>query len=206
MSKRKKVLNGESYYSKSNIGIGIKEIASPLSFDDDVEEAQHDCSSDTLKLRKLQGSFEKLQNKLLSKKLSIKYIDLDFCDSLFASVSFGISLLPAPFNIVYPIKLLRHKTSQYMIGHKDKFVKKYIQKEIFDQYCHCIATTNASASSFPEALALANALQIKINIFYELRVAPDGFIIEEHGELYSESINIVYTIEDKVFLPVVNVA
>ena len=61
MSKRKKVLNGESYYFKSNIGIGIKEIASPLSFDDDVEEAQHDCSSDTLKLRKLKGSFENLQ-------------------------------------------------------------------------------------------------------------------------------------------------
>ena len=106
----------------------------------------------------------------------------------------------------YPINVLRYKTAQYMIGHKSRFVKKMLREDQFSGYCHRVATTQMQAPSTPEAFALANALQVKIQIYLWFKDAKEHFLVNEHGELYSQVIKLAY-INDSLqeFQPIVDV-
>ena len=123
---------------------------------------------------------DELQIALAKKNLTLKIVKQNWRDSLYNAVSIAISMLSAPFNVGYSIPLLRHKTSEYMVGHRSKFMKKFKNMEEFSEYCKCLASSQMQGSSIPEAFALANALHVKIRIYYPLKISPEGFIYEEH--------------------------
>jgi hypothetical protein len=61
------------------------------------------------------------------------------------------------------------------------------------------------ASTGTELLAMANALQIKIESYSAFKLAPDGFLIEEHGEGYSHVIKVAFVDKSQEFLPIVKI-
>ena len=139
---------------------------------------------------------------LLKKELTIKFLDQDISDSLYTSVSYAISMLPSPYNVHYTVQVLRHKTSEYMLGHSPKFIRKFKSQDMLKKYCNILSQTRMEGSPYPEVLALANALQVKIQIYYALKLSPDGFIFDEYGEVYSNVIRIAYLQYSKEFLPI----
>ena len=157
---------------------------------------------DTVEKKKtqLKGESQELIAALAAKNLMVHYVEGQYCDSLYSSVAFAISQFPPPFNVSYPVQVLRHKTSQYILANPGKFIKNLGTVEMLRKYCDCVATT-MNGTSETEALALAYALQIKIQVHHRLRLSVDGFIIEEHGDSYCDIIKLAYLPLSKEFVP-----
>ena len=92
---------------------------------DDPEPVKQLASASMIK--RLENAQE-LNDALMKKQLSIQFLEQDFGNCFYSAISYALSHLPSPFNISYPVKVLRHKTSEYMIGHKLEFVKKKVDK------------------------------------------------------------------------------
>jgi len=146
---------------------------------------------------------KQLSHVLSLKKLRIVLLQPDYGNCFYAAVAYCIERLPPPFNISYPVKVLRHKVAEYMLGHPSKFIKAFKTEETLKKYCQTIATTRMYASTGTELFAMANALQIKIESYSAFKLAPDGFLIEEHGEVYSHVIKIAFVEKSQEFLPII---
>ena len=187
----------------------VKQSIAPYLLDDqsrldNIES--YGCSSEKqLNIRRNSKELENLKGALLLNKMSIHILETDSGNSLYYAVSYALTLLPSPFNMWYPINVLRYKTAQYMIGHKSRFVKKMLMEDQFIGYCHRVATTQMQASSTPEAFALANALQVKIQIYLWFKDAKEHFLVDEHGELYAQVIKLAYINSLQEFQPIVDV-
>ena len=146
---------------------------------------------------------KQLNHVLSFQNLKIHFLEPEYGNGFYRAVAFCIERLPPPYNMVYPVKVLRHKVAEYMIGHQAKFIKKFKTEESLRRYCEAVATTRLYASTETEMSAMAHALQIKIELYYEMKLATTGFLIEEHGEAYSQSIKLTYIDKLKEFLPIV---
>jgi hypothetical protein len=212
MSKRTKydigLITGVDNTSIADKEEHVKQSIAPYLLDDQsrVDNIESYGSSEKqLNIRRNSKETENLMEALLLKQMSIHILETDSGNSLYYAVSYALTLLPSPFNMWYPINVLRFKTAQYMIGHKSRFVKKMLKEDQFSGYCHRVATTQMQASSIPEAFALANALQVKIQIYLWFKDAKEHFLVDEHGELYSQVIKLAYINSLQEFHPIVDV-
>ena len=80
--------------------------------------------------------------------------------------------------------------------------KKLISEDAFEKYCNCVATTRTQTSLNIEGVALANALQVKIQVYILFKIAQDGFLIDEYGSMYKHVVKIAFINGSQEFLPI----
>jgi hypothetical protein len=103
---------------RSNSGHVITTVGNAVT-----KDIEKECLGSPEKEIALDELTDEFQIALAKKKLTLEILKQNWRDSLYNAVSVAILMLSAPFNVTYSIRLLRYKTSEYMIGHRSKFQK-----------------------------------------------------------------------------------